>query len=412
MTIWTKGFKNINSILLGGKYEKHKKYSAYIIELPEFNDNEYNLTVEGTIGDLIDVGSLTFKDTFNDLFKKKHKICQNESLNNWIEYSGFLKKGIIEENCYNNHDDRFTYYNEFTFKDNEDINKIISNISQITHQEEYSFITCIKIPNEINEVFYSFQVRKNIYPPKNYDYKKIYPTILGSFVNTKIASNGFFPRMLEDNANYLIFNVYTIEKLENNPFILICDTYPSCSLENNNNTNKIIPLQYYSTIYSISFNKSELIEDFNPISKYKKIIVIPYNSSIRFSIYTDKTLIMPTDLALQYNYIRKGCEDNLLIRRIEGSLLGPKHYYFINIEKISGNITLTNFNNKIENYKYKNMYLFKSREDEYLFLSLKIKAEKNSIYCIKYYYLTEQTQYYSTYKYLFGSNFLFNVNAN
>ena len=38
------------------------------------------------------------------------------------------------------------------------------------------------------------------------------------------------------------------------------------------------------------------------------------------------------------------------------------------------------------------MHLFKSREDKYLFLSLKIKAEKNSVYCIKYYHLSDFDQ--------------------
>ena len=119
---------------------------------------------------------------------------------------------------------------------------------------------------------------------------------------------------------------------------------------------------------------------------------------------------MPTDLALQYNYIRKGSEDNLLLTRREGYINSFKHYYFINIEKISGDISLINFNNKIEYYCYKNMHLFKSREEKYLFLSLKIKAEKNSVYCIKYYHLSDVDQNQAFYTYLLGSNFLFNVN--
>ena len=111
---------------------------------------------------------------------------------------------------------------------------------------------------------------------------------------------------------------------------------------------------------------------------------------------------MPTDLALQYNYIRKGSEDNLLLTRREGYINSFKHYYFINIEKISGDISLINFNNKIEYYCYKNMHLFKSREDKYLFLSLKIKAEKNSVYCIKYYHLSDVDQNQAFYTYLLG----------
>ena len=406
MTIWAKGYKSINSTLLGGNYEKHEKFSAYSIELPILNDNEYNLTVEGTIGDLIDVGALVFKD--QTLYKNKHKICQNETLINWIEYSGFLKRGIIDENCFITHDSGLTYYNRFTFKDNEELNIMISNISRIETQEENGRITCITLPSGIHEVFYSFQVRKEFYYSQSNDYNKLYPALLGGFVKNIIHSNGFFPRMLEDNSNYLTFNVYTTEKLENSPFILICDTYPSCSLDNNN-TNKIIPLKYYSTIYSISFNKSELIGDFNPIGKNKKILVIPKNDYIKFSIYTDKTLIMPTDLALQYNYIRKGCEDNLLLTRIEGYINSYKHYYFINIEIISGNISLINFNNKIEYYSYKNMHLFKSRENKFVFLSLKIKAEKNSVYCIKYYHLSDNELNQNIYSYLMGSNFLFNI---
>ena len=407
MTIWAKGYKSINSTLLGGDYEKHEKFSAYIIELPVFNDNEYNLTVEGTIGDLIDVGVLVFKD--QTLYIKEHKICQNETLIDWIECNGFLKRGVIDENCFLTQDSRLTYYNSFTFKDNEDLNKMISNISQIETQEEYGRIICITLPSEIHEVFYSFQVRKNLHYSESNDYNKLYPALMGAFVNKLIYSNGFFPRMLEDNSNYLTFNVYTTGKLENSPFILNCDTYPSCSWDNIY-TNKIIPLKYYSTIYSISFNKSELIGDFNPIGKNKKILVIPQNDYIKFSIYTDKTLIMPTDLALQYNYIRKGSEDNLLLTRREGYINSFKHYYFINIEKISGDISLINFNNKIEYYCYKNMHLFKSREEKYLFLSLKIKAEKNSVYCIKYYHLSDVDQNQAFYTYLLGSNFLFNVN--
>lgn len=165
MTIWAKGYKTINSILLGGKYEKHDKYSVYSIELPIFNENEYNLTVEGTIGDLIDIGSLIFKD--ETLYKDSHKICQNKSLNNFVEYSGFLKKGIIEENCFLSSSDSLEYLYYYTFKDNEDINKIVSNISEIKTKEEYGYITCITIPNKIKleKFFILFKLKKCIIIP-------------------------------------------------------------------------------------------------------------------------------------------------------------------------------------------------------------------------------------------------------
>ena len=93
ITIWAKGKKQLSSKLEGTNYEKLSKYNAYIIKLEEIKDNSYFLTVEGAIGDLINVGVHFFQGNGNN-------ICQIKRIEDLVEITGFLKRGILEESTF------------------------------------------------------------------------------------------------------------------------------------------------------------------------------------------------------------------------------------------------------------------------------------------------------------------------
>ena len=83
ITIWAKGNKKISSKLNSNiKYEKHSIYDAYIIKLDELKEYNFSLTIEGEIGDYINIGSSFFQNCEQNTNK-----IENEG-----EVYGFLKK--------------------------------------------------------------------------------------------------------------------------------------------------------------------------------------------------------------------------------------------------------------------------------------------------------------------------------
>ena len=108
ITITAKGNKKIESNIEGVEgfnYVKHSQYSAYLIELnntKDLNPVEFNLTLNGELGDLITVGSFFSDGTNNNL-------CPILNKKNGFEYTGFLKKGFKTQNCFK----VFNYPNNF-----------------------------------------------------------------------------------------------------------------------------------------------------------------------------------------------------------------------------------------------------------------------------------------------------------
>ena len=93
LTVWVKGNKYISSELKGIEFEKPSdQYNYYRINMTEFQNKNYTfeLTVNGTINDLINIGTLLFqKDTDNEgiIFVTREILDTLDGL----ELAGYLK---------------------------------------------------------------------------------------------------------------------------------------------------------------------------------------------------------------------------------------------------------------------------------------------------------------------------------
>lgn len=68
--IWAKGGKKIVTDLNGAKYEKFNKYNAYIVNIEDYESFRLVLNVDATVGDLITIGVLTFKNGISKIYEQ------------------------------------------------------------------------------------------------------------------------------------------------------------------------------------------------------------------------------------------------------------------------------------------------------------------------------------------------------
>ena len=394
INIWARGNKVISSKLEGSNVEKHSNNNAYIVKLEDNGEYKYNLEIQGTVGDLINIGSIYIKG-------KDHNICQNYDISTEFEKVGFLKKNINEEICYKVSD----------YKD--DIHVIsIDNISTeipiYKYWNQTNKYICVNLPNKTNELFFILQ---NIYYDDSTN-QQYYSIFSGYNYHSSIEKGimiGYIPMTIEEDFNFLTYQIF-VENMYSNVSIVPCDNYPFCVIDQQA-ISKSIPVRKYEGFYSISLNKTELDIDTSPIAKKKKILLLTCNNDINnpekcemfFNIYTDKTHIMPSKIENQYKYIRKGNEDNILIKA-NNNLFKDKDLLFINIELLSGDISLIN-NSNVQYYENKKSYLYNLNKEESF--SLKIKANKNSIYSIKYYEVSSKYEYINLIP--FAGNYLLNI---
>ena len=396
--IWARGNKKISSQLEGSKYEKHSKYNVYIIKSEDIEEYSYSLEVEGTLGDLINVGGLVFQnDNVNN-----HNICQNSDIFSKFDMVGFLKKNSIEENCFeiSNYKDDI----HIIPIDNNGIEIPISNYWNKTNK-----YACVRLPINMDELFFIFQ---NIYyynEPEKEKKDFIYYNLFSGYnyhqYLKKGLNIGYIPINIEDDFKFLTYNIFT--EINNKAYILTCNNFPFCDI-NEEEISKSIPIENHLGFYSISFKKDELDIDLSPISKIKKILILTSNNDSNnkendfyVNIYTDKTqIIIPPEIPIQYKYIRKENEDNFIIKE-NNNIFADKDITFINIEILSGDILL-NINSTIRYYQYKKIHLFSLNKKETF--SLKIKAKKNSVYSIKYYHSNLKNEYINFVP--FGGNYL------
>ena len=394
INIWARGNKVISSKLEGSNVEKHSNYNAYIVKLEDNGEYTYNLEIQGTVGDLINIGSIYVKG-------KDHNICQNCDISTEFEKVGFLKKNINEEICYKVSD----YKDDIHVIAIDNINTEIPIYKYWNQTNKY---ICVNLPNKTNELFFILQ---NIYygASTNQQYYSIFPGYNYHRSIEKGIMIGYIPMSIEEDFNFLTYHIF-VENMYSNVSIVPCDNYPFCLIDQQV-ISKSIPVRKYEGFYSISLNKTELDIDTSPIAKNKKILLLTCNNDINnaekcemfFNIYTDKTQIMPSKIENQYKYIRKGNEDNILIKA-NNNLFKDKDLLFINIELLSGNISLIN-NSNVQYYENKKSYLYNLNKEESF--SLKIKANKNSIYSIKYYEVSSKYEYINIIP--FAGNYLLNI---
>ena len=383
VTVWAKGSKEMNTKLENIKYTKHSKYNAYLIDVKNFLYLDCNIVINGNIGDLITVGAFFCEG-------KELGRCRIDSFNNEDEYSGFLKKNYLEQNCFNN--SLFTLYSfQFILND---------YYTQVKYSYEYNYnYICINIPEEFDEIFYSFHKYNN----------KLILMKPGNIINVngfqKDDIIGFIPIIVED-YNFVTYKVNSFKK-DAKTFIIKCDTYPLCNLDINN-TKDITEFERIYDTHFLTLDKKQIDFNHSPINKKQHIIIFSFGSFLSFTyginalFYTDKT-VFGTNIYNNYNdyfFTKKGSINKFYFYNRNSYDTG-----MISIQKISGKISIKYEGlNNIKTYSYKNMYLYELSKNDKVAM-FQITSEKNAIYSIKNQYFTN-----NIFDYKINGNYIFNIN--
>ena len=415
ITIYTKGYKNINTIQnLNYSFDQGK---AIIIENPN-NSFSYSLTVNGEEGDLITVGNQIVK---------KNDFGENEILNgitpNRFSYYGLLKKNYNEEECYKielndksyNDDDNLyiegyfygkigsIYFRDSDFKKLTDTTQEYKNGNfhyTFSPKLKYSYI-CVSMYNisfatEMNYLIYNIQLNDR------------YKYISGLSNNVPLTLGNIYTKTinLEDYTHYSSFlinntnNLYLKYKLFQNDgypkmYIHECQTYPKClyhklsEQEKKNLTISHKTHEIYSETVEINENINSAIHPKqNMLVVYCENVSESNSSSCSYDILiTSEESI--TDLREEKDieeYLQKYKQNKYLIN-FENEKSITK--IIIDVIIINGNVNLTIEDKNIIYSKYdetnKISYVINTADNSNLNkIIFSIFALKNTYYSVRY----------------------------
>ena len=336
---------------------------------------------------------------------------------NGIEFSGFLNKNN-EKNCYK----ILSNANQkpFTFIDHEKNNVKLSAEFFIEDNDEKNNYMCLSLPEEYDELFFTAY-----YIPDNKDdgqgMNKFSPLSLGLTLETFIDEGeaiALIPKITNEDYNFLTYHVNPkIGKV--NMYIYKCDNYPLCQVNSEIIKNSNFIPSFHSS--SKSFKKNEM-NNISPISKTQNILILKcekglkivkdssYNTCINLvNMFTDKNSVLLDAVSLYYNHILKDNEDNYYISNPLKYLNPSIDNINLNIEVLSGKISIKVNNEEMKPYIYNNKYLYEIILKDVYEFNIKIKAEKNSIYDISYSTGRKNDKTFSSHLYSNGANYLINL---
>ena len=373
--IWAKGSRNLVTNLEGVKHEKLTNYNGYIVNLENTDHFRITFDIEAKIGDLVTIGVILFENGISYMYS-------NISLEDIFEIDTLLKREIAEKTCYKMPKTEYKKFYNLNYLLERDIDLYTHSISDD--------MICGELLPYLIEDFYSIQ-----YTLRNRRHLNIYnPIIQGPQYNAYIfqgESVAVVPMTPEEDFNYLNYYMYTIG-MKKDVYIYDCESYPFCDFDRKN-LKKISQIESYYSSYSYSYSKKELDANLNPINLKQKILIFTckngverrgdYYCLVLINMYTDRTKIQFGQIFNQYRFIREGSEDNFIIDKKVFKSSKEEHGY-LNIETISGNISVFPFVEKTEYYAKDNkkLYIINKNLDEF---SFKITAQENSVYYLNYY---------------------------
>ena len=372
LIIWAKGNKNIYTSLYSIKnYEKHSKYNVYNVKFDN-SDNDffyYNLELNATEGDFINIGSLLFDEnlTCSTIFNEE------------IEMTGFLKKGIIDKNCFKMPKNNNIVYFQKVVYDNKEIN------INTEKDNNNNLLYCVEIPEEYDEVFYSIYYLNDNNNKNKIKYSSLLLYNADYYVQiNKNTTVGLIPISQYENINYLSYNINPLNgKYKFGKYI--CNNYPLCSFYLNYSYEEI----KYLNSFFLSFTKSNFIKNNNCISSEQNILLLKSDENINdnylyINIYSEKdTTILKPDI-LYSRYIRRLNNEIFLINHKNDKNLKS---IFIFIEIISGYIKFNYFKpDKYTRFRSKNkrLYIVYPDYQNDTNISFNIISISNSFYKIIY----------------------------
>ena len=395
LTVWVKGNKNISSKLEGISCDRpSEKYNYYRINMTDLVNKTFELTVNGTINDLINIGTLIFHKETDEEGEIYATVELFDTLDG-LELAVFLKPNERVSFKY-----RATLLGPLGYL--VDINNNLQNLNYIGVNEFSAMKTHNFTSSE--ESFYIIQL-----PPKTSPLNKFYidyPEIIGVNYFRMISPNrniGILPMKI-DNFKFFTYEIIPLGG-EIEVSIYDCEDYPSCSL---NTTNK---LSDYET-FSYTFRKDDWDDEISPMSKKQKMLSISCKSGISLInenfcavstiMRTDENII-PTQL-VYYNFTNQEFPVTRYIKK------GDKNVYeikknldvYMNIEILSGKAEITTEPEINDKFVEGNKKLFKIGENQNV--KITIKASKDCVYRIIDYDSMLKNNYL-----LLGSSYLFNL---
>ena len=386
--IYARGGKILTTDLEGMSYERHSEYNAYIVTnmLNVTTDNQnFYLTVEAEVGELINVGYLVFGGEINDTFYK-------EITYNGEEYTGFIKKGFIERNCFKIPKDR----DEPAEINIVPYDKVLIYNAYSESYENYN-LKCINFTSfdnnydEIDELFYSIQF---IFDFKD-DGKGInkYPQITPDTYYTRKFYKGdiLVLDQWEPLNDYKYLSILASSSVGNIKLYLYkCTNFPLCTIDDKAIEDSILIHHFYN-IYSYSITKDEIGQNITVISKTQHYFLLTCEEgfeedenskewcSTSYISYSNKDKIPIQGYIFAYE--REGDENHFYPFLYNEFKPKKEQGVFIDIKIFTGDISVTV--NK-DDYKY---YEFQSNKVYYILpendLDITITANMNSIFSIE-----------------------------
>ena len=396
--VYARGSKYITTQLEGLSYTKHSEYNAYIIENLNNVPDEFGMfyfTVEAKVGDLINVGYLVFENKYGG--NTFSKIITH----NGEEYLGFLKKGVIEQNCFRIEKEGKSEPVEINIVP---YDKVLINNAYSELNDKY-YLYCINFTSfdnkydQIDELFYSIQF---IFDFKD-DGQGInkYPQIIPDTYYTRKFYKGdiLVLDQLEPGDDYKYLSILALSSVGNIKLYLYkCTNFPLCKVDEEAIEDSILIHHFYN-LYPYSITKDEIGENITAISKTQHYFLLTCEEGFQedenskewcmasYVSYTNKDKIPIQGYAFVYE--REGDENHFYPFLYNEFKPETEKEVFIDIKIFTGDVSVTI--NK-ENYKY---YEYKRNKVYYILpendLELTIKANINSIFSIEVF--TDESSY-------------------
>ena len=348
--VWARGQLPIKTNLkMDNAYYKENEGNYYIVS---GSMNNQVLEIEPQVGDFINVGCLGF--TKGQITRTENYESNSKLIINGPKISGYLKKGVIDQICYQMEskikepsgdeeglgNDKVVFgsgviftkiANSFmAYLNGERVSGdkrdelfslgIISNVISSSDIKDQKF--CISFPdksfiqfNTIEEILFSFQLIQE--STKNYGFNLYEPQINGVFYprlvmrDSKVA---FIPQYNNNNFGKINYNLMTINGFPK-MHVIDCDNYPLCSLEDLNVKNAIRP-RNINRFSSYFYENKEGI-NYSPMSKKQKLFVVECQNSGK----KDETSDQP-------NYFDLFCGFGTLIYKNENSIELIEDHFF------------------------------------------------------------------------------------
>ena len=394
LLVYAKGYNTINSNLNVTYKDKHSKYNAYIIDNNVIqNNSNIDFNVKGEIGDLISVGVV--------FFDGKESIATNNLDGKSFGFSGFLKKNVIEHNCWKiKKNARFSVNSVFTY-DNLDNN---IGIEETDINNDY-VKRCIIMSDNIDELFYSLQFFKDDDKENKKTINYFSPQILGynsyyDIVDKKQIE--LIPYLTNLDFDSLTYHINVLNEGKMKAYIYTCNNYPDCKFDETFSYQIEDLGSFHYTVHK------EGLKDFSTsmTNKKQKMLLIKCLDEeeclISVNIYTNKDLIYISPEITDYRYLQTANQEKYLIGN-KGAEIG----FYLTIEIFSGNVDITTDSKNLKEYSEKNKHLYIINDKE---VALTINAKNTSFYSINYMTKTADALY--SYTITSSGNYLFNLDKN